>query len=316
MLVISRKVGERIRIGDDITVVVLDVTPTKVRFGIEAPQTTPVHREELWRRIQGEESRRQLRPDTRRAPADVSQLATAGASLNVRRSKAQTMDLLPPIHEIAAAIKEELNSITKAVVTVEDDESRLLVRAVLPDVCEPRPKDVIHRGIAARTNAGEIHVQQYLFRQVCCNGAIMPQAVWGQRIQRVGLAAPTEAIDTVKSELRQAVRQAATSDVFSTVAKQMQLATNVRADRAMRMLMALPLLAQESPLQLPARIRREFHRAGDRSLYGLMNAVTATARKTPEPELRWRLEQLGGAVLSEIPTPVLIAGNAKRLACV
>ena len=47
MLVLSRKVGERIRIGDKITVTVVRVTGGGVRLGIEAPAEMPVIREEL-----------------------------------------------------------------------------------------------------------------------------------------------------------------------------------------------------------------------------------------------------------------------------
>ena len=51
MLVLSRKVGERIRIGDGITVTVVRVTGGGVRLGIEAPPELPVIREELYGEI-------------------------------------------------------------------------------------------------------------------------------------------------------------------------------------------------------------------------------------------------------------------------
>ena len=47
MLVLSRKVGERILIGDNISVIVVRVAPGVVRLGIEAPTTMPIVREEL-----------------------------------------------------------------------------------------------------------------------------------------------------------------------------------------------------------------------------------------------------------------------------
>ena len=52
MLVLSRKVGESIRIGDDITVVVVDVRGDRIRLGIEAPKEVPVHRGEVHRAMQ------------------------------------------------------------------------------------------------------------------------------------------------------------------------------------------------------------------------------------------------------------------------
>ena len=47
MLVLSRKLGERIYIGDDICVTVVAIDRGKVRLGIEAPRSVPVHRQEL-----------------------------------------------------------------------------------------------------------------------------------------------------------------------------------------------------------------------------------------------------------------------------
>jgi carbon storage regulator len=52
MLVLTRKVGESIRIGDEIEVVVTAVDQNKVRIGVKSPRNIPVYREELYRRIQ------------------------------------------------------------------------------------------------------------------------------------------------------------------------------------------------------------------------------------------------------------------------
>lgn len=52
MLVLTRKCEERIRIGDDIVIVVVDIRGDKVRLGIEAPREVPVHRREVWELIQ------------------------------------------------------------------------------------------------------------------------------------------------------------------------------------------------------------------------------------------------------------------------
>ena len=49
MLVLSRKQNERIRIGDDITVTVVEIQGDKVKIGIEADRAVPVHREEIYR---------------------------------------------------------------------------------------------------------------------------------------------------------------------------------------------------------------------------------------------------------------------------
>lgn len=54
MLVISRKAGERICIGDDVTITVLETVGSNVRIGIEAPSHVPVYRYEIWLAIQEE----------------------------------------------------------------------------------------------------------------------------------------------------------------------------------------------------------------------------------------------------------------------
>jgi carbon storage regulator len=54
MLVITRKTGERICIGDDVTVTVLDVAGSSVRLGIEAPGDVRVYRYEIWVQVQEE----------------------------------------------------------------------------------------------------------------------------------------------------------------------------------------------------------------------------------------------------------------------
>ena len=50
MLVLTRKVGERILIGQDVVVKVIQLANGKVRLGVEAPDSVPVHREEVIRR--------------------------------------------------------------------------------------------------------------------------------------------------------------------------------------------------------------------------------------------------------------------------
>ena len=52
MLVLKRKCTEVVTIGDDIRVTVLEIRGDFVRLGIDAPSNTPVHRMEIWRKIQ------------------------------------------------------------------------------------------------------------------------------------------------------------------------------------------------------------------------------------------------------------------------
>lgn len=54
MLILTRRIGESVMIGDDIAVTVLGVKGGQVRLGVEAPSNVAVHREEIYRRIRAE----------------------------------------------------------------------------------------------------------------------------------------------------------------------------------------------------------------------------------------------------------------------
>jgi carbon storage regulator len=54
MLILSRKTGEKVIIGDDVELTVLGIKGTQVRIGISAPKEVAVHREEVYVRIQNE----------------------------------------------------------------------------------------------------------------------------------------------------------------------------------------------------------------------------------------------------------------------
>jgi carbon storage regulator len=54
MLILTRKLGEKINIGDDITVTLVEIKGTQVKLGIEAPKTIEIHRQEIYERIREE----------------------------------------------------------------------------------------------------------------------------------------------------------------------------------------------------------------------------------------------------------------------
>ncbi|MEW6330200.1 MAG: carbon storage regulator CsrA [Pseudomonadota bacterium] len=57
MLILTRRPGEVIKIGDDIEVMVMSTKGNQVRIGIKAPNSIEVHRQEIWQRIQEEKAK-------------------------------------------------------------------------------------------------------------------------------------------------------------------------------------------------------------------------------------------------------------------
>ncbi len=56
MLILTRRIGEILRIGDDVSLMVLGVQGNQVRIGADAPRDVAIHREEIYRRIQQEKN--------------------------------------------------------------------------------------------------------------------------------------------------------------------------------------------------------------------------------------------------------------------
>jgi carbon storage regulator len=78
LLILTRKIGEAIAIGDDVKIQVIEIKGRQVRLGIQAPENTSVHREEVYQRIQ-----EQNRVSARMTPDDL----TAVADLWARKKK-------------------------------------------------------------------------------------------------------------------------------------------------------------------------------------------------------------------------------------
>jgi carbon storage regulator len=54
MLIITRRAGEKIMVGDDVVIHVMEIVGNTVRVGIDAPRSLPVYREEIWNAVREE----------------------------------------------------------------------------------------------------------------------------------------------------------------------------------------------------------------------------------------------------------------------
>jgi len=191
--------------------------------------------------------------------------------------------------------------------------SCLYARSVLPAPREVRRGDRVQGGVALRATDEDIRVHPYVFRQVCTNGAIRAQAIQTRRIER-GEFGGFSAVE-IAFALREAVQACCSEEAFQQGVQEMRSSLELDADAA---LMLMPMIAR-----LPAKAAAEIlesimrrHGGGrgrdrnpdqGRTRFSLMNAVTSVARDTRDPELRWRLEELGGSIpvlrVSRPPSP-------------
>jgi carbon storage regulator len=64
VLIITRRTGEKIMVGEDVTIHVMEITGNQVRIGINAPRSIPVYREEIWEAVRTENhAAAQVSPD-------------------------------------------------------------------------------------------------------------------------------------------------------------------------------------------------------------------------------------------------------------
>lgn len=203
--------------------------------------------------------------------------------------------LLPATHDVLRAFELQVDSMGGQLVDAYDGGSVLFLRATLATCKEVRVGDVVQSGVALRTCGGDLLVHPYVFRKVCSNGAIWAHATDTRRIERVAFESPCYEIDAVIEQLEAAVAACGHPAPFDRAVREMKDATHRNGTLDMLLTMSVHSKAMMRSL-LEATHRFELE--GDRSQYGLMNAVTSVARDTKDPETRWRLEELGGAVPS------------------
>jgi hypothetical protein len=190
---------------------------------------------------------------------------------------------------VKTVFAEEITARDGIVSDTFDDGQRLFVRSILPAVEEVRAKDRVQGGVALRMSGCEAWVHPYVFRQVCSNGAILAQAIETWHLAEIDVRDPGEVVP----ELRQAIQACASPEAFTVTAQQMRSAHDARADLVLSL---MPFLSR-LPGTIMTAVLQRFFGDGDQSAFGLANAITATARETLDPDMRWRLEELGGGVL-------------------
>ncbi len=222
---------------------------------------------------------------------------------------------LPATRAITEIFTEEVRLSGGSVAESFDCGNNLFLRAVLPAVFEARSDDGQQAGVALRTRDREILVHPYVFRQVCRNGAIFAKAIETQPIERLD----NDALDAVGGDtlgkVREAVRACTSAESFATVVTRIRSATEIEADLVLQLAPMIKSLPAKLVGGIMSSVMNRFTSDGDRTAFGLMNAITSVARDTRDPDIRWRLEEFGGGI-SACLNPVLNPDAAAMLLAV
>jgi len=202
----------------------------------------------------------------------------------------------PTTSEIASAFTDEISILGGSVSDRYDDGSCLFVRAQLSAESEVAPGDTLKGGIALRTVGPVVSVHPYVYRKICSNGAIAAQVTGTREMRRVEFESATEFVAAAIEELRLAVRKSAEPTVFEKTVRDIAFTRHVMAEAMIQMLPVLERVPVDYREHIIAMLGREFTQANDGTYYGVMNAVTAVARETTDPETKWQLEEFGGSV--------------------
>ncbi len=205
--------------------------------------------------------------------------------------------------EIATIFTEEIAALGGSIPDTFDDGARLFMRAILPEEREVQPRDRVQGGVAIRATKDEVWIHPYVFRQVCQNGAIVAHAVQTRHIDRTDFSYDPDA--ELASALRESVRECCELEAFENATEAIRSSTQSEVDIALTMMPMLSRMPSEFVAEILGPVIDEFFKSERRSRFDFMNAVTAVARDLSEPELRWQLEKIGGAVPFESRVPAL-----------
>ena len=212
--------------------------------------------------------------------------------------------------EVLAVFTEEVVARQGRVTDTFDDGQRLFTRSIVPLVAEVRPGDKLQGGVALKATEEGVCLYPYIFRLVCKNGAIAAQTLEVRALESLHFQEPEAALESI----REGVGACCAEEVFSnTVQRTSRTASTDKADFALNLLPYLSQLAAVKNVNLVPLILAEFFRERDPSQFGLANAVTAVARDTSDPDLRWNLEELGGAIaIGSAPQRPASGGRSAR----
>jgi hypothetical protein len=204
--------------------------------------------------------------------------------------------------EIAAIFAEEIAAQGGTVTDTFDDGSRLFQRAVLPAEQEVKSRDRVQGGVALRATEDDVWVHPYVFRQVCSNGAIIAHATQTRHIERPGSASDDPDAE-LAAAIREAIQDCCSPEAFESAADAIRASAGAPIDMAINIASMFSRVPEELRNEFFSLILDQFAKSSSNTRFDWMNAVTAVARTTTNPEARWRLEEAGGAIPFDFEAP-------------
>jgi hypothetical protein len=215
-----------------------------------------------------------------------------------------------PMQRVKAVFISEIEAIGGSITDTFEDDTQLFIRSTLPQMREVGPRDFVQAGVALRVSGPEIAICPYIIRLVCTNGAILAHILDSQHISQ----APALTGSEIEVALRRSVQACSSDTLFLSVADQIRLGRETEVDPVLSLLPHLAELPQDAAAQLLEMVFNQWLKSSERSRFGLMNAVTALARDTSDPEGRWRLEELGGRIAIPVSTVASTARSSRTYA--
>jgi hypothetical protein len=194
-------------------------------------------------------------------------------------------------------------------IEVTEFGDQLFGRAMLPNFAEAGPGDQFQGGVALRSCGASVRIQPYTVRKVCQNGAIAAWILDQRELQLCGPEATAWEAQEVLSQIEQLVASCAAPSCLNQFIRQSRRAQRTRPDQTLSFLSSIERSQTRLPVRLIQSILRRFETQEDRSLYGLMNAVTSVARDVSNPAIKADLEELGGGVLARLPVTPTPSGQ-------
>ena len=199
----------------------------------------------------------------------------------------------PSADEINSVFSEQVIKSGGRVTERFHGNDSIYIRATLNLAEEVFPGDIIDGGVAVRAVGPGVSIHPFTFRRICTNGAV--------------IANPDSSVDLVRSESNKesetsrvhdkicsTIKSLVDGQAFNQSVLEMRLVQSIQMDQLPRIMRAINHFSITP--EIIDKILERFFRHEPQTGYGLMNAITAMARKERDAERKWNLERIGGGV--------------------